>query len=80
MEPDLSLYYQEQGTGEPLVLLHGNGEDHTYFRRQIEAFSREYRVIAVDKRPWEIPQGNSALYPEAVRGRPDGAFSQAEAF
>ena len=50
MEPDLSLYYQEQGTGEPLVLLHGNGEDHTYFRRQIEAFSREYRVIAVDTR------------------------------
>ena len=24
---DVELHYREQGTGEPLILLHGNGED-----------------------------------------------------
>ncbi len=47
---DIRLYYQERGAGEPMVLLHGNGEDGGYFRHQIEYFSRRYRVIAVDTR------------------------------
>ncbi len=47
---DVSLYYQEQGEGEPLLLLHGNGEDGTYFVNQISFFSDRYRVIAVDTR------------------------------
>ena len=47
---DIALYYLEQGHGFPLILLHGNGEDHTYFEGQIEYFSRFYRVIAVDTR------------------------------
>ncbi len=47
---DISLYYQEQGKGEPLILLHGNGEDGTYFVNQIGFFSDQYRVIAVDTR------------------------------
>ena len=63
---DISLYSVEQGSGEPLVLLHGNGEDSSYFQRQMEYFSREYRVIAVDTRghgqsprgekPFTLPQ------------------------
>ena len=28
---DISLYYEKRGAGEPLVLLHGNGEDGSYF-------------------------------------------------
>lgn len=36
---DISLYYQESGQGEPLLLLHGNGEDGTYFVNQIKYFS-----------------------------------------
>ena len=47
---DISLYYQEQGEGEPLLLLHGNGEDGTYFTNQFSFFSDKYRVIAVDTR------------------------------
>lgn len=47
---DISLYYQEQGEGESLFLLHGNGEDGTYFANQISFFSDRYRVIAVDTR------------------------------
>ena len=44
------MYYQEQGAGAPLLLLHGNGEDGTYFVHQMDAFAQHYRVIAVDTR------------------------------
>lgn len=47
---DIQLYYEEKGEGEPLILLHGNGEDGTYFKNQIEYFSKSYRVIVVDTR------------------------------
>ena len=32
------LYYEECGSGFPLILLHGNGEDHTYFVHQADYF------------------------------------------
>lgn len=47
---DIKLHYTEQGTGQPLILLHGNGEDSGYFVHQISHFSKEYRVIAIDTR------------------------------
>lgn len=47
---DISLYYQERGKGEPFILLHGNGEDGTYFDGQLKFFSDRYRMIAVDTR------------------------------
>ncbi len=46
----INLHYIEQGSGEPLILLHGNGEDSTYFKYQIEHFATSHRVIAVDTR------------------------------
>ena len=47
---DIALHYTEHGSGEPLVLLHGNGEDSTYFEHQISYFQDRYRVIAPDTR------------------------------
>ena len=46
----IHLYYTEKGQGKPLILLHGNGEDGSYFDRQIDYFSQTRRVIAVDTR------------------------------
>jgi pimeloyl-ACP methyl ester carboxylesterase len=46
----INLNYIEQGQGEVFVLLHGNGESAAYFVHQIEYFSKDYRVIAVDTR------------------------------
>lgn len=43
-------YYNEKGTGFPLILLHGNGEDCSYFARQMEPFSEHFHVIALDTR------------------------------
>lgn len=57
-----NLHYLEQGAGEPLVLLHGNGEDGGYFAAQIEYFSARYRVIAVDTRGHgKSPRGEGEL-------------------
>ena len=43
------VFYQETGQGEPtVVFLHGWTCDHTFWRLQIPAVSREYRVLALD--------------------------------
>lgn len=47
---DISLYCQQYGQGEPLILLHGNGESGDYFARQFDAFAPHYHVYAVDTR------------------------------
>lgn len=47
---DAKIAFYMWGSGEPLVLLHGNGEDSTYFKHQIPVLARRFRVIAVDSR------------------------------
>lgn len=47
---DIQLHYMIAGQGFPLVMLHGNGEDHTYFKHQMAPFSERYQVIALDTR------------------------------
>ena len=55
---DIQLHYIEQGQGQPLILLHGNGESSEYFEHQIPFFSNEYHVIAIDTRGHgESPRG-----------------------
>lgn len=57
---DITLFYREKGNGEPFVLLHGNGEDSSYFKHQIEYFCDRYRVIAPDTRGHgKSPRGTS---------------------
>jgi pimeloyl-ACP methyl ester carboxylesterase len=47
---NVRLYYEVYGTGEPLVLLHGNGGDVAYMAPQIEYFRTHYKVITMDCR------------------------------
>ena len=47
---DIELFYEKTGSGSTLLLLHGNGEDGTYFVHQIEEFSRDFTVCAIDTR------------------------------
>lgn len=68
-----SLYYTEKGQGKPLLLLHGNGEDGSYFVHQIEYFSKTRRVIAVDTRGHgKSPRGNA---PFTIRQFADDLYS-----
>ena len=47
---DIKLNFIEQGQGQPMILLHGNGENCNYFEHQIPCFSKNYHVIAIDTR------------------------------
>ena len=47
---EAELFYIEKGQGFPLILLHGNGENSSYFAHQIEEFSSSYHVYAIDTR------------------------------
>ena len=44
------LYYDDQGTGRPLILLHGAWASHKWWRWQVPELSRSYRVICIDAR------------------------------
>ena len=69
---DIELHYYEKGSGEPLILLHGNGEDCSYFKNQIEYFQHNFHVMALDTRghgksprgtaPFTIEQFSCDLY------------------
>ena len=57
---DISHCFVERGTGEPLLLLHGNGASSDYFVGQISAFSPRYHVYAIDTRGHgKTPRGNA---------------------
>ncbi|MBR7060265.1 MAG: alpha/beta hydrolase [Eubacterium sp.] len=43
-------YYVEAGEGKPLILLHGNGEDSSIFKFQINRFSEHFHIYAPDTR------------------------------
>ncbi len=47
---DISLNFVHKGEGEVLILLHGNGENCTYFENQIDCFARYFSVYALDTR------------------------------
>ena len=47
---DIEHFYIEKGQGEPLILLHGNGENCDYFVGQIDVFAQYYHVYALDTR------------------------------
>ena len=44
------IYYAVYGSGDPLILLHGGLGNTDYWGGQIEAFSAEYKVIAIASR------------------------------
>lgn len=44
------LFYDKTGEGDPLLLLHGNGEDHTIFDALIPLLEKDHTVYAVDSR------------------------------
>jgi pimeloyl-ACP methyl ester carboxylesterase len=62
MHDSVKLYYEVYGTGEPLLLVHGNGGGISDMGAQIAHFRKRYRVIAMDSRD----QGKSADSPDKL--------------
>jgi pimeloyl-ACP methyl ester carboxylesterase len=44
------LYYEELGAGEPLLLVSGQGLDHTFWNEVRDDFTNRYHVIVYDNR------------------------------
>ncbi len=58
----IKLYYETYGSGEPLIMLHGNGGSIEAFSNQIPFFEKYYHVIAIDSRL----QGKSGGSPDTI--------------
>jgi len=59
----ISLYYEESGTGLPLVFVHEFAGDHRSWHPQIRFFARRYRAIAFNARgypPSDVPKDVAA--------------------
>lgn len=47
---DFKMYYETYGTGQPMLLIHGNSGSIADMSNQIEYFSKKYQVIVADSR------------------------------
>ena len=46
----IQLFYETAGSGRPLLMVHGNSEDHTIFDKAAELLKEEFQVFCVDSR------------------------------
>ena len=46
----ISMYYEREGAGSPVLLIIGTGGDHTFWSEQVPAYSDGYEVITYDAR------------------------------
>ena len=59
---DIKHYYIDKGSGDILILLHGNGEDCSYFKNQIDEFAKHFHVYAIDTRGHgKTPRGTATF-------------------
>jgi pimeloyl-ACP methyl ester carboxylesterase len=45
-----SLYYEMEGQGRPMILVHGNSEDHTIFGKLAEKLKKDWTLYLLDSR------------------------------
>ena len=58
------LHYEKWGEGRPLILLHGNGEDHTIFQQALLLLEKRFCCYAVDSRCHGQSRGGALHYSE----------------
>ena len=46
----IDLYYEKSGEGRPLLMVHGNSEDHTIFQEAVELLKGQFCCYCVDSR------------------------------
>ena len=46
----IELYYEVHGDGPALIMMHGNGEDHTIFDRALFYLEKHFKVYLLDSR------------------------------
>ena len=58
----IDLFYEKAGEGRPLLLVHGNGEDHTIFDEAAAELAGSFTCYAVDSRCHGQSGGSGALH------------------
>ena len=58
----MDLYYEKIGEGRPLVMVHGNGEDHTIFDKAIEVLKDSFTCYLVDSRDHGLSSPSEELH------------------
>ncbi len=46
----IKMYYETYGSGDPLLVIHGNGQSIASMHYQVAHFARNYQVIVADSR------------------------------
>ena len=76
---DVQLYYEEHGSGDPLLLIMGLATDSTAWIFQLPAFAERYRTITFDNRGVGRSASSCAIMPPietpttCVRSMPSAA-------
>ncbi len=60
--PGARLYYEDAGTGRPLVLIHGGFLDRRMWDTQFQVLARDYRVIRYDVRAHGLSNADSVPF------------------
>ena len=47
---NVELYYEKAGRGRPLLMVHGNGEDHSIFNEAVAVLRKDFCCYTVDSR------------------------------
>ena len=68
---DVELHYVEQGSGVPVIFVHGSVDDYRSFEPQLEPLSQRYRVISYSRRynfpnARSVPSGSHSALVEAA--------------
>lgn len=56
-DPENQLYYEEAGTGETILFVHGSQEDYRVFLPQLEILSDNYHVVTYSRK-YNYPNSN----------------------
>ena len=46
----IELFYEKTGEGRPLIMVHGNSEDHTIFDEAVEVLKEQFTCYTIDSR------------------------------
>lgn len=74
--PDINLFYEKTGQGPPVVLLHGNGEDHTIFAPLVKTLAQTHTLYALDSRGHGQSGGSGAALSYEQMAEDAAAFIQ----
>jgi pimeloyl-ACP methyl ester carboxylesterase len=67
---NIKLYYEETGSGDPVIFVHEYASDHREWESQVRHFSRAYRCIAYSARgypPSDVPERDADYGYEQAR-------------